>query len=259
MRPVSLGALSALEGSDLAEEVPPAVLTLLAQRGFDCPEKARAFLHPKLRDLTCPFEMPDMRAAVERIFAAADEGEEVVLYGDYDVDGVTSLTLLTQALRAYGLDPKPFLPHRIDEGYGVTREGLERCLLEFDPDLLIAVDCGTGSLDEIADLRARGIDVIVLDHHEPSPNGRPDVIALVNPKAADSDYQYLCSAGVAFKLAHALVKARPNDGLDLKKFLDIAAVGTVADIVPLVEENRILVRHGFAPPAGDRKPGRSAR
>ena len=190
-----------------------------------------------------------MAAAVKRVFAAADRGEKVALYGDYDVDGVTSLTLLKTVLDACGIASGTFLPHRIDEGYGLSIEGLERCLAEQSPALLIAVDCGTTSINEIAWLRERGVETVILDHHEPSPEGIPDCCALVNPKVPgqglSSRFDYLCSAGVVFKLAHAMLKERPVAGFNLRDYLDIVAVGTIADIVPLREENRILVRRGL--------------
>ena len=185
-----------------------------------------------------------MRAAVARILAARDSRERIVLFGDYDVDGVTSLALLAEMLRAYGATPELFLPLRMEEGYGLSREGIERCLEQHRPQLLIAIDCGTGSTGEIAELTNRGVDVIVLDHHEPKSQ-LPDCVAIVNPKAdSASPFHYLCSVGIVFKLCHALLKTRPLPEFDLKSKLDLVALGTVADIVPLVEENRLLVQRG---------------
>jgi len=184
-----------------------------------------------------------MQAAVVRVLAALDRRERVVLFGDYDVDGVTSLALLTEMLRAYGGAPELFLPLRMEEGYGLSPESVDRCLRQYPPQLLIAIDCGTSSGKEIADLRKRGVDVIVLDHHEPK-SALPDCIAIVNPKTADSGFEYLCSVGVVFKLCHALLKTRPLPEFDLKSKLDLVALGTVADIVPLRGENRVLVQRG---------------
>jgi single-stranded-DNA-specific exonuclease len=185
-----------------------------------------------------------MRAAVARILAALDSHERIVLFGDYDVDGVTSLALLAEMLRGYGATPELFLPLRMEEGYGLSRESVERCLEQCRPQLLIAVDCGTASAAEIAELKKRGVDVIVLDHHEPKSQ-LPDCVAIVNPKAdAASPFHYLCSVGIVFKLCHALLKTRPLPEFDLKSRLDLVALGTVADIVPLVEENRVLVQRG---------------
>ena len=225
----------------------PAILEhLIRQRGLPVGEDLESFLRPKLRDLSDPFEIPEMAAAVERILAAVDRGENVCIYGDYDVDGVTSITVMRKFLHAYGVEPRHFIPRRSSEGYGLSTAALARCMTEGSkPDLLIAVDCGTVSVDEIAALRADGVDVIVVDHHEPGPRGRPDVVALVNPKAGGSGPTYLCAAGVCFKLAHAMMKTRPAPGFDLKELLDLVAVATIADIVPMIGENRLLVRHGL--------------
>jgi len=187
-----------------------------------------------------------MRAAVVRILAALDRQERIVLFGDYDVDGVTSLALLDETLRAYPAvaGPELFLPLRMEEGYGLSRESVERCFEQYRPQLLVAVDCGTASTGEIAELNKRGVDVIVLDHHE-ARSVVPDCVALVNPKTDPaSPFHYLCSVGIVFKLCHALLKTRPLPGFDLKSKLDLVALGTVADIVPLVDENRILVQRG---------------
>lgn len=227
-----------------AEALAPLVWRLLAQRGISEVALIERFLSPRLRDLSDPFLLPEMRLAVERIFQAVDERERVVIYGDYDVDGVTSMALLREVLSHYGLECHCFIPHRMDEGYGISRAGIERCLTEFDPQLMIAVDCGTTSVEEISFLQDRGVDVIVCDHHECLPEERPSCVALVNPKVSD-DFHYLCSAGVVFKVAQALVKTRPNAQIDLKDYLDMIALGTVADIVPLVGENRVLVRKGL--------------
>lgn len=185
-----------------------------------------------------------MRAAVARILAALDSHERIVLFGDYDVDGVTSLALLAEMLRAYGATPELFLPLRMEEGYGLSHESVERCLQQYRPQLLIAIDCGTASASEISELKDRGVDVIVLDHHEPKSQ-LPDCVAIVNPKAdSASPFHYLCSVGLVFKVCHALLKTRPLPEFDLKSKLDLVALGTVADIVPLVEENRLLVQRG---------------
>ncbi|MDA7666305.1 MAG: single-stranded-DNA-specific exonuclease RecJ [Verrucomicrobiales bacterium] len=225
-------------------QLSPLVRRLLAQRGLSEPEAIDRFLSPRLSDLSDPFLMPDMQPAVDRLLKAIDENERVVLYGDYDVDGVTSVALIQEVLGKYGLECQGFLPHRMDEGYGVSKSGVERCLKDHDPQLIIAVDCGTTSIEEVAYLKEHAVDVVICDHHECSQDGRPDCVALVNPKVGD-EYHYLCSAGVVFKVAHALLKTRPNPALDLKDYLDIVALGTVADIVPLVSENRILVRKGL--------------
>ena len=185
-----------------------------------------------------------MRAAVTRILAAVDLHEHIVLFGDYDVDGVTSLALLDEMLRAYGATPQLFLPLRMEEGYGLSQESVERCLEQYRPQLLVALDCGTAATGKIRELKKRGVDVIVLDHHE-AKSVVPDCVAVVNPKTdLESPFHYLCSVGIVFKLCHALLKTRPLPGFDLKSKLDLVALGTVADIVPLVDENRMLVQRG---------------
>ncbi len=233
--------------------VAPWMAELLARRGMTEPENARRFLEPRLKSLGDPFQLPAMDAAVDCILAAVDGRRRIVLYGDYDVDGVTSLTLLTRVLRAMGAEVSAFLPHRVDEGYGLSAEGVARCVEQHEPELLVAVDCGTASIAEITELRAKGVEVVVLDHHEPKGE-LPPANALVNPKLG-GDFSYLCSAGIAFKVAHALLKRRPVPGFDLKDVLDLVAIGTVADIVPLVDENRVLVRAGLERLAQSKWPG----
>jgi single-stranded-DNA-specific exonuclease len=233
----------------------PCIAELLKRKMFGCTDDVHAFLQPRLHSLADPFLLPNMATAVERILAAIDRHERIVLFGDYDVDGVTSLALLAGMLRSYGAEPGLFLPLRMEEGYGLSPESVERCCDEHEPQLLIAVDCGTASLNEIAGLKARGVDVIVFDHHEPK-SAIPDCVALVNPKTeAGSAFQYLCSVGIVFKLCHALLKTRPAPGFDLKANLDLVALGTVADIVPLERENRVLVRKGMQQLAASKRPG----
>ena len=248
--------------ADATAEIPwaeicglPCIAELLKLKGFVCADDVNAFLSPRLSSLSDPFLLPQMRVAVERILHAIDRGERIVLFGDYDVDGVTSLALLAGLLRGYGAAPELFLPLRMEEGYGLSAESVERCCEQHLPQLLIAVDCGTSSIAEIAALKARGIDVIVLDHHEPK-SALPDCVAVVNPKTeAGCAFEYLCSVGIVFKLCHALLKTRSAPGFDLKANLDLVALGTVADIVPLHRENRVLVQRGMREIATSRRPG----
>src|SRR6266404_2099131 len=223
------------------------ITQVLINRGYRTADSALSFLNPQLRQLGDPFELPDMEAAVERILAAITNKERIVIYGDYDVDGVTSSALLQRVLQGAGATIANFLPQRAEEGYGLSADGIARCLKEHKPQLLIAVDCGTSSVREIADLQKQGVDTIVLDHHEP-PGELPKCIALVNPKRiAGSALGVLASVGVSFKLAHALLKhdKRLAERIDLREHLDLVAVGTIADIVPLTGENRILARAGL--------------
>lgn len=228
------------------------IARLLQRRNFGSADDVQAFLNPRLASLQDPFLLNGMSETVERILHGIDEKERIVLFGDYDVDGVTSLALLNEMLCAYGAAASLFLPHRMEEGYGLSADALARCVRQHDPQLLIAVDCGTSSLAEIAGLHASGVDVIVLDHHEPKSE-LPDCL-FINPKAAGSEFSYLCSAGLVFKLCHALLKSRRID-FDLKSMLDLVALGTVADIVPLQAENRILVRSGSLALADTRRVG----
>ena len=236
------------EAEDFPEAIPALVRHLLLQRGHRGGLETQRFLFPRLADLTDPYAIGGIQQAVDRIFQAVDSGEDVCIYGDYDVDGVTSVAVLRAVLGAYGLHPHYFIPIRSQEGYGLSKQGLERCLHELDctPSLIITVDCGTSSVVEVDYLHELGIDVIILDHHEGGDGPLPAASAVVNPKVeAYSPYTYLCSAGVVFKLAHALLKARHLDDFDLKEYVDMVAVATVADIVPLVGENRLLVRRGL--------------
>jgi single-stranded-DNA-specific exonuclease len=219
------------------------IARLLSRKGFRCAEEVENFLRPRLSSLSDPFLLPQMHAAISRVLAALDRQERIVLFGDYDVDGVTSLALLNEMLRAYGGTPELFLPLRREEGYGLSRESVERCVKQHRPQLLVAVDCGTSSMNEISELKKRGVDVIVLDHHEPKSE-LPDCVAVVNPKLTQCGMEYLCSVGIVFKLCHALLKTRLLTGFDLKSKLDLVALGTVADIVPLRGENRVLVQRG---------------
>lgn len=236
--PVSVQALA----SELA--IPPVVAEILCLRGYATAHAAREFLDPRLGTLGDPFVLGGMEAAVDRLLLAIDRGEQILLFGDYDVDGVTSSVLLYQVLRAFGAEVHCHIPHRTEEGYGLTPEGLECCLGRFSPRLLVALDCGTSSIEEVRTLNARGIDVLIIDHHEPLGE-LPACIAMVNPKV-DGAFEYLCTVGLCFKVAHGLLKRRRTGAIDLRDTLDLVALGTVADLVPLVGENRVLVQKGLA-------------
>ena len=234
------------------------VATLLSARGLSNAEEAALFLDPKLASLRSPEEIPGITRAADRILSAIAAGERITLYGDYDVDGVTSVTILTRYLRAAGAKAECFIPERAAEGYGLSTAGVTRCLAESSPELVVAVDCGTNSRAEALQLREAGCDLVVLDHHEPDAENVGDLCdALVNPKFG-TGFHYLCSAGIAFKLCHALQKSRPIPGLDLRDYLDLVAVGTVADIVPLLCENRIFVKAGLRRLEHSRWPGLQA-
>lgn len=246
-----------------ALHITPLTARILVQRGHDTPDKAAAFLQPRLQSLGNPLVIGPFRDAAARLWQAVDRRERIVLYGDYDVDGVTSTALLETMLRFFGAEVGHFLPHRLDEGYGLNKDGIERCLAETNPQLLVAVDCGTTAVREIDALQERGIEVIVLDHHQPSTE-LPRCL-LVNPKVFPDrphpSLLNLATVGVVFKLCHAFLKlgrelGRPNVAeFDLKTHLDLVAIGTIADVVPLDGENRILVRAGLQELARSRKVG----
>jgi len=255
-------------------KISPLLAQCLLNRGFSEPAAIQKFLQPRLKNLADPFLLPNMEAAVARLLRVREASAPLVIFGDYDVDGVTSTALLLEVLRPLGWRVDFYLPNRMDEGYGLSADGVENCLKKFPTTLLLAVDCGSTAVETIASLRARGVDVIVLDHHqvsEPPPNAN----ALVNPQLQSSSgvspaqdrrdacptFTELCSAGLAFKLAHALVKRGRETGLpgaaefDLRPLLDLVALGTIADIVPLTGENRILVSAGLERLNQTRRPG----
>lgn len=230
------------------------VATILDQRGFADSEIARRFLEPRLRDLEDPFLIRNLEAAVDRLCRAIANGEQVLVFGDYDVDGVTSTTLLVSALQHFGIQPRFTVPRRLEEGYGLSHAAIERALEEGLPDLLVAVDCGTNSGDEVAWLQAQGVDVIILDHHTSRDAGPADCI-VVNPHLDDTvdgaPWRDLCTVGLVFKVLHGLLKRLRAEGREdaerfsLKDQLDLVAMGTIADLVPLHGENRILAKAGL--------------
>ena len=253
-------------------DISPLLAQCLVNRGLSEPVAMEAFLEPRLKNLADPFLLPNMAAAVERLLRAHREAEPLVVYGDYDVDGVTSTTLMLEVLRRLGWSVEAYLPHRMDEGYGLTRDGAENCLKKYPVRLLLAVDCGSTAVETIAWLRERGVETIVLDHHQVS-NPAPVAVALVNPQLAlpgqdpavaapaARTFTELCSVGIAFKLAHALLKRGRETGLpgaaelDLKTLLDLVALGTIADLVPLTGENRIFVTAGLSRLSTTQRPG----
>ena len=250
-------------------KITPLLAQCLVNRGFDEPVAIENFLSPRLKNLADPFLLPNMVAAVERMLLAHECDEPLVIFGDYDVDGVTSTTLLLEVLRKLGWRAEAYLPNRMDEGYGLSRDGVENCLKKFPVKLLLAVDCGSTAVETISWLKERAVEVIVLDHHQVS-SPAPEAVALVNPqllpkignwKLEIGNFTELCSAGLAFKLAHALVQRGRETGLpgaaefDLRPLLDLVALGTIADLVPLTGENRILVTAGLERLNATRRPG----
>ncbi|MCL5098953.1 MAG: single-stranded-DNA-specific exonuclease RecJ [Candidatus Omnitrophica bacterium] len=261
-------ALAALLADDLG--ISPLLAQCLLNRGLSEPSEIAAFLRPRLSQLDDPFRLPNMERAVDRLFEARRRAEAVTIFGDYDVDGITATALLVEVLQSLGWHVNYFLPHRLEDGYGLNQEGVEKCLERFPVALLLAVDCGSTAVGTIGWLRERGIDVIVLDHHQVS-SPPPPAVALVNPlmdaldttspASTGQERPGWCSAGLAFKLAHALVKrGRQAEvagarNFDLRPLLDLVALGTIADLVPLTEENRVLVAAGLQRLGKTQRPG----
>jgi single-stranded-DNA-specific exonuclease len=232
--------------------LPLPVAGILGGRGLTNPDDIECFLDPCLKRLADPFEFPGMERAAARIWQALEAHEPMVIFGDLDADGVTASALLADAIRRLGGAVSVFLPDRMTEGYGLTPVSVARCLRENPAKLLITVDCGITSVAEIALFRKAGLDVVITDHHM-SAARLPDACAIVNPRvAASAGAEHLCGAGVAFKLVHALLKMgrqknhAPSAAYDVREWLDAVAVATVADVVPLLGENRILVTSGLA-------------
>ena len=240
--------------------VSPLLAHLLVARGISTPAAAAAFLHARLAEhLRSPMLFKDMAAAAARVIAALQRGERVGIYGDYDVDGISGSAILVRFLRALGHEPLLFIPHRLRDGYGVSESGVRR-LAEAGARVMITVDCGGVSHREIALARTLGMDTIVCDHHQVSGTPLP-ACAVLNPIESDAGFPFrgLCGAGVAFYLALGIrlrLREAGHAALpDLRRYLDLVTLGTIADIVPLVEENRVLVKYGLRELTQTGRPG----
>ena len=223
----------------------PLLAQLLLQRGISDKESARTFFRPKLSQLHDPFLMKDMDRAVERIETAMEKGEKILVYGDYDVDGTTAVALMSSFLMETHQLVATYIPDRYKEGYGLSYQGIEYAL-DNEMTLIIALDCGVKAVEQIAHARAKGVDVIVCDHHFPG-HELPPAIAILDPKREDCGYPYkeLCGCGVGFKLIQALGARRGGDIKDLVPYLDLVATAIGADVVPLTGENRVLAHFGL--------------
>jgi len=226
--------------------VSPIIARLLVNRGITTPDEANSFFSPSFSHLYDPSLLPDLDVGVERLARAVESGEKICIHGDYDVDGITSTALLVRTLRALKANVSHRLPHRHREGYGIKPLAVEEAL-ERGVGLIVTCDCGVTACDTVEIANERGIDVIVTDHHEPGPE-LPRAVAVINPKRADAAYPFpeLAGVGVAFKFAQGLVKrlGLSQDSF-ISEFIDLAAIGTVGDVVPLIGENRIIVKHGL--------------
>ncbi|NMA68775.1 MAG: single-stranded-DNA-specific exonuclease RecJ [Desulfitobacterium sp.] len=227
--------------------ISPVISDILWQRGLK-EEEIIEFLRPSLLDCPSPFDFKDMAKAVERLVEARQKGEKVLIYGDYDVDGVTSTALLFKVLRDLGIQAITYIPNRMDEGYGLHKEAISKAH-QAQVKVIITVDCGITAVEEVDYAKTLGIDIILTDHHEP-PEVIPQAMAILNPKMADSGYPFreLAGVGVALKLAQALIETQESEEENphtLLEIIDLAALGTIADLVPLVGENRVIVAHGL--------------
>ena len=243
--------------------ISPLLARILIQRGLAEPEAATRYLSSSLRaDLPSPFTMAGMEPAAERILRAVKDKEPIGVWGDYDVDGTTGAAVLVSFLRAAGAEPVYHVPHRIDEGYGLNIDGLKR-LREQGVTLAVTVDCGISNAREVEAAKDFGLDIVVVDHHQP-PNELPPAVAVINPHRRDCPFpdKGLCAAGLAFYLVMGLRARLRQAGWfrnfpepDIRRYLDIVTLGTIADMVPLQGVNRTLIRRGLAELASSARPG----
>lgn len=241
-QPLQEEALSALQTQ---LNIPGEIARLLLQRNITGFDQAKSFFRPEFDDLYDPFLMKDMEAAATRLSAAIRNREKVVVYGDYDVDGTTAVSILYLFLKGFGLDVDYYIPHRFKEGYGINQDGI-RFSIEKKADLIVSVDCGITAVEEAAYVKEHGMDLIICDHHTVGDQ-LPDALAVLDPKRPDCTYPFdgLSGAGVGFKLVQATTrKLGLSDNIN-NSFLDLVAISIASDIVPIVDENRILMRRGL--------------
>jgi single-stranded-DNA-specific exonuclease len=231
------------------------VATLLVQRGIETFDQARQFFRPSLDDLHDPYLMKDMDKAVNRIEIAIENGENILVFGDYDVDGTTAVSLISSYLKSYYPNIATYIPDRYDEGYGISYKGIDFAE-DNEFSLIIALDCGIKSVDHIAYANDRNIDFIICDHHRPG-DMLPEAVAVLDPKREDCSYPYdeLCGCGVGFKLVQALAQNRNQTIDDLIPYLDLVATAIAADIVPITGENRVLAKFGLEVINSNPRPG----
>ncbi len=218
---------------------------ILVNKGITEKEDIELFINPTRRDFHNPFLMPDMIVAVNRILKAINEKEKIIIYGDYDADGITSTTVLKKYLEERGLEVFSYIPNRLDEGYGLNKEAIQK-IYDAGYRIMTTVDCGISGIDEIEFANSLGIETIITDHHEPGEN-LPKALAVVDAKRKDSIYPFnqLAGVGVVFKLIQAISMELKLDEIEYLKYLDIVCIGTISDIVPLVDENRVIAKLGL--------------
>lgn len=219
--------------------------TILVNRNITEEEQIRIFLNPTRKDFHDPFLMPDMDIAVNRIITSIKNKEDIIIYGDYDVDGITSTTVLKSFLETQGLKVDTYIPNRLLEGYGLNNKAIEEIATK-DYKLMITVDCGISAVDEIQYANTLGLETIVTDHHEPGED-LPNALAVIDAKRKDNKYPFreLAGVGVVFKLIQAISQKLNLEEKEYLKYLDIVCVGTISDIVPLVDENRVIAKLGL--------------
>lgn len=235
------------QADEALSKFPHILKQILFNRGYATDAEARAYLKAESNSNTDPFQLIGMHEAVDRIQYALEHSEHVAIYGDYDVDGVTATALLVQALQELGADVRGYIPNRFDEGYGLNTDALDSLKAD-GVKLVITVDCGIRSPDEALHARTIGLDLVISDHHHPDGLNLPPALAVINPKQHGDPYpdKDLAGVGIAYKIAEALFSVKPStNGFQLSDLLDLVALGTVADLAPLVGENRVLVRKGL--------------
>lgn len=238
---------------------------LLIQRGLLEPDEANYFLNPSLKNLSDPYVITNLKAGVEQLSQAIDKKASIFIFGDYDVDGITSIVQILSIFRVYGLAPSYCVPHRLYEGYGLSRQAIDRALSCGKPDMMIVVDCGTNSKESIDYLSSLGISLIVIDHHKLT-GVYPDSCTLINPHVNDLEQEEqpwynLSAAGLVFKFLHGLIKFRREQSdpiaerIRLSDIIDLAGMGTIADLVPLKGENRIIAWYGLRHLSSNKRTG----
>jgi len=242
-----------LQTDALSGHVPPAIAQVLARRGIDTPQKLSTLIDPPHKLPYDPLRITGMDIALRRLYTAINNGERVGVFGDFDVDGITGTAIISEGLTSLGVSVSPYLPHRVDEGHGLSNQAIDT-LADEGVTVIVTVDCGITAFDEVDYAKTRGVDVIITDHHLPH-DGVPNAVISLNPKLPGGDYPFfeLCGAGIGFKLIQGLFEfyGQPWDpGL-----LELAALGTIADLVPLLDENRYLVREGLRELGNTRRPG----
>ncbi len=235
--------------------ISPLLATVLVNRNIVENKDIELFLNPTRNDFHDPYLMPDMRKAVDRIIKAIKNNEKTIIYGDYDVDGITSITVLSKFLKERGLDVGHYVPNRLDEGYGLNKDAIKK-IYDEGYKLIITVDCGISGTEEVEYAYSLGMEVIVTDHHEPLDK-LPKALAVIDCKRKDNKYPFnsLAGVGVAFKLIQALGIELKLDEKEYLKYLDIVCIGTISDIVPLVDENRVIAKLGLKLVEKTRVPG----